>query len=160
MSTLNYSQTLEMCSHSFTFPNEKTRTRRVENDKFANQVKSLSLNMKINYFKKVASSFLVIFLLLPTYSNSQQGLANFGAVDCGLWLKDNDRMKSLYKSWLLGFLTGMNLSDTKVVKANFLDRLSSSSQAYVFVDNYCQQNPLKNTIDAAMVLIFDLEKQK
>ena len=54
----------------------------------------------------------------------------------------------------------MNLSDTKVVKANFLDKLNSSSQAFVFVDNYCQQNPLKNTIDAAMVLILDLEKQK
>lgn len=116
--------------------------------------------MKNIYYKKLVPLFLVAFLLIPTYSNSQQGLANFGSVDCGLWLKDNDRMKSLYKSWLLGFLTGMNLSDTKVVKANFLDKLSSTSQAYVFVDNYCQQNPLKNTIDAAMVLILDLEKQK
>ncbi len=116
--------------------------------------------MKFNFSKKSSSLLLVAFLLHPTYSNSQQLLANIGAVDCGLWLKDNDRMKSLYKSWLMGFLTGMNLSDTKVVKANFLERLSSPSQAYVFVDNYCQQNPLKNTIDAAIVLVLDLEKQK
>jgi hypothetical protein len=116
--------------------------------------------MKINYFKKIASIVLVIFLLHPTYSNSQQRLANFGAVDCGLWLKDTDQMKSLYKAWLLGFLTGVNLSDTKVVKFNFLAGLNSGQQAVVFVDNYCQKNPLKNTIDAAMTLIFDLEKQK
>ena len=117
--------------------------------------------MKNNYFKKVTTLFLAVFLLHPTYSNSQQqSFANLGAVDCGLWLKDTDQMKSLYKAWLLGFLTGVNLSDTKVVKSNFLANLNSGQQAVLFVDNYCQKNPLKNTIDAAMNLIFDLEKQK
>lgn len=70
MSTLNYSQTLGLCSHSFALSNEKNRTRRVENDKFANQVKSLSLNMKINYLKK-----LVAFIFISCFLSSSLSIA-------------------------------------------------------------------------------------
>jgi hypothetical protein len=85
MSTLTSSQPLGLCSHSFAFSNEKTRTRRVENDKFANQFLSLSLNMKINYFKRVSSLLLSsIALFFSTACFSQNVITLICKTDDGI----------------------------------------------------------------------------
>jgi hypothetical protein len=116
------------------------------------------MNKKL--LKKAAPLFLAAMLLCPTFSNSQQTLRTYGMVDCGEWVQANEKIKPLYKAWLQGFLSGMNLSGTKDLKSNYLEKLNSMSQAYVFVDNYCQKNPLKNTIDAAFNLIIELDNSK
>ncbi len=158
MSTLNYSQTLELCSHSFAFSNEKTRTRRVENDKLLNQMTFLLLNMKNNYFKKNLIAFIFLSCFLLPINIQAQSKTTYGVVDCGSWLnKSNQALELSNNSWVLGYLTAMNMSG-KYPK-NFLEKIKSANQIFVYLDNFCQKFPLENVVIGSGVLINELLKQ-
>ena len=98
--------------------------------------------------KTILSSVLCVVLMswqITTYSQAQ-----FGDVDCGKWIKLN---RQTDKAWLLGYLSGMN---TDITNKNFLNKLDSVEQAFLFVDNYCRNNPLKKVGDAAVALFAEL----
>jgi hypothetical protein len=107
--------------------------------------------------KKVALAMaLVLVHELPL---AQGGNTSFGRPDCGHWLKSQrpgDRM------WLLGYLSGLNTMWTAASKSNLdvLDALGSAEQAYAWMDNYCQKNPLENLGSGAVDLFIELRKTK
>ena len=112
--------------------------------------------MKYIYLKKVVSIFLVALLLnhLPSFAQS----VVFGACDCGQWLRDS-KTRSANEAWAMGYLSGMNASNTTVLKKDWLNKLNSSEQAFVYLDNYCQKNPLKSIQVALNILVFELNNK-
>ena len=88
---------------------------------------------------------------------AQNSLAyiTFGAPDCGQWLTEKTQAR---RTWLLGFLSGMNAAHTasKNFKVDPLDQLSSGEQAYVWMDNYCKKNPLNDLSAGGIDLYIEL----
>ncbi len=87
-----------------------------------------------------------------------QAYTYFGMPDCGQWInnkKPSDRV------WLFGFMSGLNSMYTLRTKdgGDPLDSLSSAEQIVVWMDNYCQKNPLKKVGEGAADLFVELMKK-
>jgi hypothetical protein len=80
--------------------------------------------------KTILSSVLCIVLMSWSITGFTQ--VSFGDPDCGKWIKLN---RQTDKAWLLGYLSGMN---TDITNKNFLNKLDSAEQAFLFVDNIFQ----------------------
>ena len=96
--------------------------------------------------------------LLVAFSVNANAFAVFGSPDCGQWVKAQN---ATHRAWLLGYLSGMNAVWTKGQSAvgGPLDKLSSAQQAFVWMDNYCQKNPLKDVGDGATGLFLELNER-
>ena len=105
---------------------------------------------KIN--KILISSLIYISLSSPLFAQ----IKTFGVVDCGQWL--NNQTPSS-KSWVLGYLTGVNALHNANTKENPLEKIKSADQIYVWINNYCQKNPLKSVDYTAAELFFELLKK-
>ena len=75
----------------------------------------------------------------------------FGVPDCGEWLS---KTREPDRAWLLGYISG--LSTTNRLGGDPLAKVNSAQQIFVWVDNYCQKNPLKDVADGAQALFFEL----
>lgn len=82
-------------------------------------------------------------------------MRNYGVPDCGEWIKQNSNSQ---KAWLLGFLSGLNVNEP--THQNPLGRLQSADQAFLWVDNFCRQNPLKNVFEGGYRLLDELNGSK
>lgn len=104
--------------------------------------------------KKVAI-VLTTFLLLtqPVF-----GQTIFGNHDCGQWVNSKTETR---KSWLIGFMSGMSLSThySNPSFGDWLGKANSVDQMFVFVDNFCQKNPLNKLESAAVELYLELRKK-
>jgi hypothetical protein len=80
----------------------------------------------------------------------------FGGYDCGQWVNRPRGRSHPAESWLLGYLSGMNVAHYRadLSPKNPLDVLNSADQAYVWMDNFCRANPLRQ-LDGAAVELFD-----
>jgi hypothetical protein len=96
----------------------------------------------------------VLCVVLMSWSINGYTQTGFGVPDCGLWINGNRQPD---KAWLLGFLSGLN---TDITNKDFLRKLNSAEQAYLFVDNYCRKNPLKKVSDAGVALFSELYSSK
>lgn len=79
-----------------------------------------------------------------------------GIGDCGEWVADkNKNNNERNKDWLLGYMSGL-------ASASFTDVLANTSYQSIFVwmDNYCNANPLEHVSSAGITLFFELKKQK
>lgn len=80
-----------------------------------------------------------------------------GAPSCGEWVK-NRTEHNLYESvnitWLMGFLSGLAIGKD----VNFLPDTDAKS-LYLWIDNYCQANPLENVSLAGYLLSLELVKR-
>ena len=83
----------------------------------------------------------------------------FGQPDCGEWVR-NTRQPD--RAWLLGYLSGMNkIHNATGGKSNDpLNALNSADQAYLWMDNWCKENPLKKVGAGAMDLFIELMTTK
>jgi hypothetical protein len=80
-----------------------------------------------------------------------------GSSDCGQWLqRQEDGVKHVYDiAWLVAYLSGISIG----AGIEFWDRPSGSvspDQVHVWMNNYCQANPLKDVSDGAMVLFYEV----
>lgn len=82
--------------------------------------------------------------------------AVYGLPDCGQWIKETPINKEQNKWWLLGFLSGLNV-DERV--GDSLAKTTSTKQIFLWMDNYCMNNPLKNVGEGAQVLMVELMKK-
>jgi hypothetical protein len=86
-----------------------------------------------------------------------QTITSFGGgnYDCGVWVKNNS---VIHKAWLMGYLSGSN---SKVAKHSYdpLGKLQSADQAFVWMDNFCQKNPLETVGSGADKLFRELESK-
>ena len=77
----------------------------------------------------------------------------FGVPDCGYWFKPAARQVNI--AWLMGFLSGDNVGITatmRTLKTDPLERLRSGEQAVLWMDNYCNANPLNDVSQGAQAL--------
>jgi len=106
--------------------------------------------------KKLLIALAALTISMSAFSQT----TSFGRPDCGQWVTAKGQ-NSTYKSWLLGFVSGLNYMydnlnlDNKAVP-NHLDKVSSAQQIYVWVDKFCQENPLKTVSDAGSTLMIEL----
>ena len=86
-----------------------------------------------------------------------------GSTDCGQWVNIK---RPTDRSWVLGYISGMNtmFAMSRHFTANPLSSVKSADQIIVWMDNYCQKNPLKTVAEGASDLyileILKLEKQQ
>jgi hypothetical protein len=81
----------------------------------------------------------------------------FGDVDCGVWL-NKKRMPD--RAWVLGYLSGLNtMHELNGNSNNPLSKVNSAEQIYVWMDNYCQKNPLNTVGDGGFQLFIELMKK-
>lgn len=80
-----------------------------------------------------------------------------GGPDCGQWFDDSRRPNA--KIWLAGYLSGLN-SAIGNQASDPLDRLGSMDQAYLWIDKYCRDNPLKEVQEGGNILYNELRKKR
>jgi hypothetical protein len=110
--------------------------------------------------RKITSVLLSLFLM-SCLITSANAVVTFGATSCGTWVANKSKNEAdgwasiIDHYWLMGYLGGLaTYSNADVLK----DRDSNS--IFLWVDNYCQINPLKNSADAGIDLFLELKKQK
>ncbi len=79
--------------------------------------------------------------------------------DCGTWLSSSNTPVSALKSWLAGYLSGLNAA-VGDAKHDPLEKLSSANQVFAWMDNYCRANPLKMVSDGGAQLYLELKNGK
>lgn len=102
---------------------------------------------------------LLVVLTSCMASATVQASTTVGAPDCGQWVTDKAGHRL---GWLVGFLSGMNLihDATGGVPKNPLSSLKSVDQAFLWMDNWCKTNPLKDVSDGGMALFLELMRDK
>jgi hypothetical protein len=82
----------------------------------------------------------------------------FGVPDCGQWVAQASVQR---KAWLLGYLSGLNtLHEVQSLSPKDpLSKLGSADQAFLWVSNFCRENPLKDAGWAGWKLFEQLKKQ-
>lgn len=108
-------------------------------------------------FTKKLTIFWVTMLLLTKPVFAQ---VIFGGSDCGQWVSSKTETR---KAWALGFMSGMSMgtyyfatpADRKA-NGDWLDKVNSADQIFIFIDNYCQKNPLRKVESAGFALYLEL----
>lgn len=108
---------------------------------------------------KSAKQKSIALCLLLTISGAYAQPDIRGAVACGTWVKsrqDGPTATIYARGWLLGYLSGKS-------SANGLPGILKTTppeSLYLWIDNYCKSNPLKDTDDAAEPLFLELLKKR
>ena len=104
---------------------------------------------------KIKNLFVVCVLSLVFIQPaiSQNG-TTFGTPDCGQWVA-NSKSNFSTKTWLLGFMSGINTGLSKP-KDDPLSKVNSAEQIYLWMDNFCQKNPLQTVQDGGLALFIEL----
>ncbi len=95
---------------------------------------------------------LLVFVALPTTSRAQATV--FGGADCGEWF--NQKKNPTARLWLTGYLSGLNAALAKG-GVDPLNKFNSMEQAYLWMNNYCKENPLKGIQAGANALYRELQ---
>ncbi|TSP13931.1 hypothetical protein [Cupriavidus campinensis] len=111
----------------------------------------------------LAAVAAILTLCAPlAHADGSTGTTTFGRSDCGQWIASPTETK---KAWLLGYLSGTNMwndmqiqyrSGGKDMGPDILGRVQSADQIYVWMDNYCRANPLRDVTDGAFILWTEL----
>jgi hypothetical protein len=102
--------------------------------------------------------FFACSLLQPVF-----GATTVGARDCGEWLnrKKNDYEELASNSWLTGYMSGISvMHELNGNKDNPLKKVNSAEQIRLWMDNYCQKNPLSNVFNGGANLFIELMQSK
>lgn len=103
--------------------------------------------------KKIALTLLASIAI----SSSSYAVNIRGASSCGKWVKDrNERVFSPSQAWLVGFLSGLAIGTDRDVVRVELD----NDSIYLWMDNYCKANPLKDISDGGMNLAVEVMRKK
>lgn len=100
----------------------------------------------------------IVGLAISTFAVDAQTVQLRGYASCGQWVAGNSgRPYSQFtnRAWLLGYLSGLASTSRK----DILNGVDNES-IFLWVDNYCQTNPLGNTINAGGDLFKALANQK
>jgi hypothetical protein len=106
---------------------------------------------------KKTLGMLAVGLMLSGVVNTASAVTIRGASSCGDWVQEQNKNSdwNTNHTWLIGYLTGIAIGTNK----DFLKGTDNPS-IYLWMDNYCRQNPLKDMADGGLDLFFELKKQK
>jgi len=105
---------------------------------------------------------LVLLLLACCLAQPVFGQTTFGTRDCGQWMKRTDSVatKSHNESWLVGFMSGLStmywIGVEKNNKHDPLEKVNSAEQLFLWMDNYCNKNPLNRVSQGGLALFMEL----
>ena len=104
--------------------------------------------------KKLFIAFATMLLLVQPVL----GQTVFGSRDCGRWVKriDSPQTKVATEGWLAGYMSGMNFLHVANGKKDALEKVNSLDQMILWMDNYCNNNPLSSASDGAFTLFLEL----
>ena len=106
--------------------------------------------------KSKTVAFVMSGLIFNTAAFDAQAVEVRGTPTCSGWIKQKGTLQgSGNKGWLVGFLSGVAVESDK----DFL--LGTDSDAlFLWVDNYCQANPLNDVALAGWALSVELRLKK
>jgi hypothetical protein len=112
-------------------------------------------------FPMTLKSFIACGLLVasgPLLAQAIPASTTFGDPGCSEWFVQPNAPKKL---WLMGFLSGLNVAADRAgtPTKDLLGTLTSASQAFLSVDNFCRANP-KSTVEAAGLALMDELRKK
>lgn len=98
--------------------------------------------------------FLRLMLVVFTigFSTNCNAITVRGAPSCGNWFEDATRIGS--KHWLNGFLSG-----AAAQKGEDILGVVDADSVFLWMDNYCRNNPLDSVFQGATKLTKELEKR-
>jgi len=104
---------------------------------------------------------LLGLMLLSTPALSQK---YFGPGDksCGTWTKDrhgDPAVAGLYDAWLLGFVSGVNTSETLSLNHPDILKRTDATGIMGWMDNYCASHPLDSVMSTVIKLIVELKNK-
>jgi len=92
---------------------------------------------------------LALALTLACGNGAGQGIVAMGGKDCGVWVKARkENRATLLEAHLIGFLDGM-ASGRAIEIWEAQGVTMSGEQAYLWMDKYCQSNPLSHVVTGA-----------
>ncbi|MDP1673023.1 MAG: hypothetical protein Q8L65_07885 [Burkholderiales bacterium] len=112
--------------------------------------------MKKTILLKTFLLFVMLSVTAPSWAITATGPTN-----CGGWVKDRKEGKGLAwqrEAWLAGYLSGLAIG-TGIEFWNKGGNLLSPESVFLWMDNYCQANPLKNTFDGGLDLFHEHTKK-
>ena len=110
--------------------------------------------------KKIYAIFLTVSsLMLSATAFDAKAVEIVAAVSCGDWVKERKIDNSIYqminRRWILGYLSGLAAASGKDILKG-----TGSESIFLWIDNYCQANPLKDSDNAGNALFRELVKEK
>lgn len=100
---------------------------------------------------------LMLSFFIPVVSIAAERVEiGAGLRSCGQYVEEskNQNASAVYISWTQGFLSAFNLALSHNGKA-FVE-LPDPQSIKLYLDNYCQANPLKRPIDGSIHLFVEL----
>lgn len=108
--------------------------------------------MRLNIFKLPVAMLALVYMS----SASALSLLGPGTPSCGEWVKERKEGHAYAKeAWLMGYLSG-------IAAAHATDYLKGANHEsiYLWVDNYCRDNPLDLYHNGVQNLLSELKKRK
>lgn len=110
---------------------------------------------------KFTRLILIIFVLGLSSNSNANGITYLGSASCGDWIQNRTGggdakllLNTAQEFWLLGYLSGV----ANGLGVDFM-RTSDAASFYLWMDNYCRDNPLDNVADGAVKLARELKKK-
>lgn len=110
--------------------------------------------------KKISLRTLLLFVMLSVTAPSWAVNVR-GPTSCGDWVKERKVNRALswqYQMWLVGYLSGASTGLGVEFWKKGGNELDAES-VYLWMDNYCRANPLKDTHDGADSLFLEHTKK-
>lgn len=108
--------------------------------------------------QKIFKTLLVTVVIASAAINSpaiaESNIWGSGSVSCSTWRAErvsNGNPTHWQQMWVLGFVSGSAISNENSHEVNAEELLD-------FVDNYCNENPLKKLVNATVALVSELKK--
>jgi len=103
---------------------------------------------------------IIIAFILALYANTSLAVSVMGSKSCGEWIAqkpvgdDKSWPRIISEAWLIGYISGRAAATGKDVL-----RDAAASGLILWVDNYCQMNPLAYTDEAGAKLFQELRRR-
>ena len=108
--------------------------------------------------RALVTAFAIAFMpsLSIAQSTTGQEIRGAGASSCGQYIEDSDDkdISMLYTTWVLGFLSGVNVTNESIKRDMVMLPDSASIKAYL--DKYCHDNPLESVARGTVHLFLEL----
>lgn len=119
----------------------------------------MNTKMHTSVIKKTSAIFLAVSsLMLSATAFDAKAIEVAAHFSCGDWVQErkiDSARQILFRRWILGYLSGLASGLGKDILKG-----TGNESIYLWIDNFCQANPLKDSDDAANELFRELVKVK
>ena len=109
------------------------------------------------FFVLIAAALLAVSPIGRTAGAADYTNFGQGTLSCGTWTEEKEKDSSgrqFFHTWITGYMTAYS---RWVEDGSGPVSEADNSGAWAWIDNYCQENPLKKVANAAEQLIYEIE---